>query len=504
MAETKREEIEAVREKPYVVEQPRRRPWAAAALVAAGVAGAGLTAWPAIQGQEAPPPETSKAQAWQEEDADGSFGKLDMTPEPAVMTEPLDDGPSQDDLNAQREDLERRNAELTDEMAALRAQLAELAERPPADDGAALAEAVSAMQAQNAELVAQLQAEFDNRLRGAELEAEQRLARERARRESEVAAAEAERLRREQETQAATMRLEALSRQVIAVEEENRDLRGRLEGGMDDMARARAEADRQAAAEAERRAQLEARRAEAQALASAQVRSDGVVFDAGGGTPGLSEAGQGAPAPGDAAGRAFVAGLAEAAPVARAKAIANPARTVLQGTVIEATLETAIDTGLPGPVTAVVTRPVHGFDHSRVLIPAGSRLFGAYSADVSLGQRRALVGWSRIVTPDGQSVTLAGFGADAQGRSGLTGRVDTRFGQRFGSAALLSVIGAAPALAAAEAGGGIEGEVAEDIGANFERTTRGAIGAYATLPPVVTVEPGAAIAVIVDRDLELL
>ena len=66
------------------------------------------------------------------------------------------------------------------------------------------------------------------------------------------------------------------------------------------------------------------------------------------------------------------------------------------------------------------------------------------------------------------------------------------------------MIGAAPALAAAEAGGGIEGEVAEDIGANFERTTRAAIGAYATLPPVVTVEPGAAITVIVDRDLELL
>jgi type IV secretion system protein VirB10 len=40
------------------------------------------------------------------------------------------------------------------------------------------------------------------------------------------------------------------------------------------------------------------------------------------------------------------------------------------------------------------------------------------------------------VTPDGQSVQIAAFGGDDQGGSGITGRVDTRFIQRFGGAAL--------------------------------------------------------------------
>ncbi|HIE72118.1 MAG TPA: hypothetical protein EYP98_19180, partial [Planctomycetes bacterium] len=51
------------------------------------------------------------------------------------------------------------------------------------------------------------------------------------------------------------------------------------------------------------------------------------------------------------------------------------------------------------------------------LLPEGSRLFGTYNSNVSLGQARILVGWSRIVTPEGQSVQLAAFGADDQGRS---------------------------------------------------------------------------------------
>ena len=138
------------------------------------------------------------------------------------------------------------------------------------------------------------------------------------------------------------------------------------------------------------------------------------------------------------------------------------------------------------------------------MIPAGSRLFGRYSSDVSLGQSRALVGWSRIVTPDGQSVQLAAFGADPQGRSGLTGRVNTRFAQRFGSAALLSVIAAAPAAAAGRVEDEVGREIAEGMSADLERGTRGVVGAYATLPPVIAVQPGATITVIVDRDLELL
>ena len=54
--------------------------------------------------------------------------------------------------------------------------------------------------------------------------------------------------------------------------------------------------------------------------------------------------------------------------------------------------------------------------------------------------------WSSL-TPAGVSVALGGIGADALGRSGQTGQVDTHFWERFGSAALISVFGMAPQLA---------------------------------------------------------
>ena len=122
------------------------------------------------------------------------------------------------------------------------------------------------------------------------------------------------------------------------------------------------------------------------------------------------------------------------------------------------------------------------------------------------GQARVLVAWNRIVTPDGQSVQLAAFGADSQGRSGVTGDVNSRFGLRFGSAALLSIIGAAPAIAAASIDDNDYNDVALEVGSrisdNFADATNMVIGQYASLPPIISVPAGAGIAVIVDRDLE--
>ena len=139
----------------------------------------------------------------------------------------------------------------------------------------------------------------------------------------------------------------------------------------------------------------------------------------------------------------------------------------------------------------------------QILIPAGSRLFGDYSSDVAIGQGRILVAWTRLVTPDGQSVQMEAFGGDAQGRSGITGKVNTRFGARFGSAALISLLGAAPAVAAAKYTDEISSDTAESMGEDLGTAMGSAVEAYTSLPPIITVAPGAAITVMVDRDLEI-
>ena len=131
---------------------------------------------------------------------------------------------------------------------------------------------------------------------------------------------------------------------------------------------------------------------------------------------------------------------------ARAQALANPATTVTQGTLIPAILETAIDTDVPGYVRAVVSQDVKSFDGKNVLIPRSSRLVGQYQSGLQAGQKRAYVIWTRLIRPDGASVNLQSPGIGFDGTTGLPGDVDSRFFQRFGSAMLLSVVGGLSAI----------------------------------------------------------
>jgi type IV secretion system protein VirB10 len=257
---------------------------------------------------------------------------------------------------------------------------------------------------------------------------------------------------------------------------------------------------------AKQEAELAARRAKKEEELAARVSSPSVVFDngqsGGNGDTNLMPPEEGQNGSRDAAGRDFVQSGREATPVEASQVIANPSNTVLQGTMIEATLENAVDSSLPGQLTAIVTRPVWSFDQAQILVPAGSRLFGEYSSEVEIGQGRILVAWTRLVTPDGQSVQMEAFGGDAQGRSGITGKVNSRFGQRFGSAALISLLGAAPAVAAASHADKLSADTAENVGQDLGSAMGSAVEAYTSLPPIISVAPGAAITVMVDRDLE--
>ena len=131
----------------------------------------------------------------------------------------------------------------------------------------------------------------------------------------------------------------------------------------------------------------------------------------------------------------------------RSTRLGEPSSTVIQGTLIPAVLETAIDTDVPGYVRAVVSQDVRSFDGSRVLIPRSSRLIGEYKGVTQAGQRRAYLMWTRLVRPDGVSVALASPAADFSGQAGIGGQVNSHFFSRFGSAILLSILGGAGSLA---------------------------------------------------------
>ena len=247
--------------------------------------------------------------------------------------------------------------------------------------------------------------------------------------------------------------------------------------------------DGEAEAARAREADLARQREEAEALKQSQIHSDMVALRSSMDISG--EAGAASPSPGGpaAAGdEAFRRAGAKAAEVRRAEVIANLSNTVMQGTLIEAALETAVSTDLAGNVSAIVSHDVWSFDMSRVLIPRGSRLFGRYESDVGAGQRRVLIAWDRLVTTDGQSVTLAAYGTDRIGRSGLPGTVRNHFLQRFGTAALISVIGAVPDIAAAKyASNEVASDTAENVGTDLGEAVNTVMADYLRIPPTISV-----------------
>ncbi len=253
--------------------------------------------------------------------------------------------------------------------------------------------------------------------------------------------------------------------------------------------------------EARRLAELQARAEEERAFQERRIQSPTIAF--GGSTGGLGADGA------ELAERTFgdvtdfVLNGALPSAVTQAEVIANPSNTVMQGTVIQAALETAISSELAGQVRAITSENVYSYDGTRLLIPAGSRLIGRYRSGADIAQSRLTIAWDRIIMPNNQTVVISSFGADELGRSGTTGFVDTRFAERFGSAALISLISAAPSVAANQTEDEIAEDVLEDIGDDLADATDSVIGEYLSIGPVIYVDQGARITVMVDRDLEI-
>jgi type IV secretion system protein VirB10 len=117
---------------------------------------------------------------------------------------------------------------------------------------------------------------------------------------------------------------------------------------------------------------------------------------------------------------------------------------VQAGTLVPALLITEINSDLPGQVLAQVARDVYDTRSQRtLLIPSGAKLIGTYEDQVPVGRDRLLVAWTRIMLPDGRSISLPGLQTkDRAGAGGVSDRVDRHTRRTFGTTALLSLIGA--------------------------------------------------------------
>ena len=259
--------------------------------------------------------------------------------------------------------------------------------------------------------------------------------------------------------------------------------------------------------QAEERDRLERERARLEAIRNDQINSDALIFDESrprGGRRAVENRSASGVRELNEQEKFLAASASTEVTTATVTRLDNPSRTIVQGSFLEATLETAINTELPGVIRAVLSVDAWSHDGSAILLPRGTRLIGEYSSRVNVAQRRAQIAWTRAITPSGDSIMLGSIGADALGRSGQTGFVDTRFAERFGSAALISLIGAAPVVIAGGDGGsgGDAGtELANDVSRDLRRATSSALDDYLRIRPTIHIDQGTRMTVIVNRDL---
>jgi type IV secretion system protein VirB10 len=170
-----------------------------------------------------------------------------------------------------------------------------------------------------------------------------------------------------------------------------------------------------------------------------------------------------------------------------------------KGAFIDCTLETAIDSTLPGMTTCVTATDTLSADGTVVLLERGTKLVGETRGQVHQGQARLFVVWTEARTPTGVIVPLDSPGTDALGRSGLAGKVETHFWERFGAAILVSVIdaGVQAGVQASSSSGTVivNPSTSEDV-------MTGILNSTVDIPPTITVRQGERIQVLIARDVD--
>lgn len=190
----------------------------------------------------------------------------------------------------------------------------------------------------------------------------------------------------------------------------------------------------------------------------------------------------------------------------KAEKLAHPDYTVLQGEFLHAVLTTAIDNELAGMIEATITRPVYSYTGARILLPVGSRLVGQFRAGGgNAASTRIFAIWNRAITPNGISVMINSGSTDELGRSGQAADyIDSHFFKMFGTAAIISLIGAS-----ASVGGGdgnlyptTEDQYRQAITQSFGQVSNKVLAKNINLTPTMYVDQGTKINVFVAHDLD--
>ena len=179
---------------------------------------------------------------------------------------------------------------------------------------------------------------------------------------------------------------------------------------------------------------------------------------------------------------------------------------VLQaGAVIPAALIAGPRSDLPGQITAQVTENVYDTPTGgALLIPQGARLIGIYDSQVTFGQSRLLLVWTRLLLPNGFSIVLERQpGADSSGQAGLEDGVDHHWGSLFKAALLSTILAVGTEVGSDQNDSDLVRALRRGAGDTLNQAGQQVVRRNLNIQPTLTIRPGFPVRVIVTRDLVL-
>lgn len=246
----------------------------------------------------------------------------------------------------------------------------------------------------------------------------------------------------------------------------------------------------------------------------------GLLIGGGGGLSAVAPGTESDEPIGNDANSAFEAAIARSNTTAdkvQATRIGDLRRTIAQGRLIQATMESVINTELPAPVRAIVSRDTYAEAGTVPLIPKGSRLIGRYNTAISSGQSRVFVVWTRVIRPDGVDIMINSPLVDQIGQAGVGGQVDSKFQEIFSRSILASIVSIGFAIGEEKIQGGTTtttntasgtsttGDAATTATINalnrLGATTDGYLQKLIGVTPTILVDQGTPVNVFVNRDL---
>lgn len=198
----------------------------------------------------------------------------------------------------------------------------------------------------------------------------------------------------------------------------------------------------------------------------------------------------------------------------RVSELPDPTWLITQGRVLPCTQQTAIDSSLPGAVTAITSEPIRGEAGDVVLIPKGARIFGTVQHSLMNGLDRLAVLWQSISwqLPDQRGllhlyrIETDSPASSVLGETGLDGDVDHHYLKKIGGILGMSLIqgGIQYGVASAQSSG--QGNTSVNLnsfqqGGNEAANTL--LQSWVALPDVMHRNQGLACSIFVVRDLDI-